>query len=433
MKNWATAPPHLTEPVTNRLLFEELLGTFISFPHIFRDYRYRLDKTMFQDLWWLYEIMCEVDDTEGLTYRGLVNKAPTPQIKIIQEIRNLGYNERRADILLQEIKKEQIADRVREMSLDTLNKLDEGIDPDEIVRGMQEDVFEIFTSDTNQLKDMQKQVDAYAERMMKIVADPSAAYGLMTGIIPMDIITTGWHRREFSVVGARTSMGKSAFMLENVNRLNDRGYKCAVFSLEMDNIPMYDRLMANKLQVNLKDYRFGRLAPNHYDQMLKRKNELSTIYIEDLRGIDSEYIADTMRRLKRTQGLDFVVVDYLQDVNEKVEGNDNQGSSLARVCRKLRKASKDCDCHVMGLSQVARAAEKQGDKRPTNSDLSGSTGIETSADVIALLYRDDYYNPNSDKKGVLEVNFTKQRNGEVGTVELKYDLRTQRITPLDQC
>ncbi|WP_042229663.1 DnaB-like helicase C-terminal domain-containing protein, partial [Paenibacillus popilliae] len=155
-------------------------------------------------------------------------------------------------------------------------------------------------------------------------------------------------------------------------------------------------------------------ARNHYETMQKRKEELKTIYVDDTRGVSADYIVDAMRRLKRTQGLDFVVVDYLQDVKERGETNDNSGSALARICRKLRAAAKECDCHVMGLSQVVRGVDDRQDKRPGNSDLAGSTGIETSADVITMLYRDDYYNRDSEKKNTLEVNFTKQRNGKLG-------------------
>src|SRR5690606_20831140 len=99
-----------------------------------------------------------------------------------------------------------------------------------------------------------------------------------------------------------------------------------------------------------------------------------------------------------------------------------------RICRKLRRGAKEVDCAVMALSQVVRSVETRENKRPLSSDLAGSTGIETSADVIAMLYRDEYYNESTDKKNVLEVNFTKQRNGKLGQVELFYDKERQRIT-----
>lgn len=182
-------------------------------------------------------------------------------------------------------------------------------------------------------------------------------------------------------------MGKTVFVIEMFLRLSN-GYKCAMFSLEMSKQQLYFRMMSNLMQVNFELFRTGRLAPNHYQNMQKYKDELKKLYIDATRAVSADYIADEMRRLKRTQGLDFVVVDYLQDVKEQGEINDNGGSALARVCRKLRAAAKECDCHVMGLSQVVRGVEDRKDKRPGNADLSGSTGIETNADVIALLYRD---------------------------------------------
>lgn len=189
------------------------------------------------------------------------------------------------------------------------------------------------------------------------------------------------------------------------------------------------RMMANLMGISHEVLRTGQMAAELLPKFHEMKKLLYGIYVNDTRGVDCEYITDIMRRLKRTQGLDFVVVDYLQDVKEKGEVNDNQGSALARVCRKLRTAAQELDVPVMALSQVARAVEDRQDKRPLNSDLSGSTGIETSADVIALLYRDEYYNPTPENEGILEVNFTKQRNGKLGKVELYYDKVRQRIGP----
>jgi replicative DNA helicase len=241
------------------------------------------------------------------------------------------------------------------------------------------------------------------------------------------MLTSGFHRHDLSVVGARTSMGKSAFMIELVLRLQQKGYKCAIFSLEMTRKQILNRMIANVCKIPLKDIKHGKIDEVMYRMMKMEKSRLESVYVEDARGVTADYITDMMRMLKRKQGLDFVVVDYLQDVKERGEENDNQGSALSRICRKLRKGALDCDCHVMALSQVKREVENRNDKRPMNSDLSGSTGIETSADVIALLYRDEYYHPKTEKQGIIEVNFTKQRNGGVGRVELYYDKDIQRM------
>jgi len=262
--------------------------------------------------------------------------------------------------------------------------------------------------------------------------NPGLAFGLLTDIKDMDNITTGWHRGDLIVVGSRTSMGKSAYMIENVLRLNALGYKCAIFSLEMSKKQLYNRMMANLMHVDVEVVRTGQLAPELLPRVHQKKKELSTIYVDDMRGVSADYITDMMRTIKRTRGLDFVVVDYLQDVKERGEHNDDQGSALGRICRKLRKGAQECDVPVMALSQVKREVETRNDKRPGNADLSGSTGIETSADVIALLYRDEYYNPQTEKRDILEVNFTKQRNGKLGKVELHYDRHQQRIEQLQR-
>lgn len=404
---------------------EELLGSLIAFPQSLQEYEF--EPELFGNVRWLYEIMRSVESEEGFTYRGLINRLNADQIKLVQSLRQTAINEGRIPMLVQQAKKDLLSARLRGIA-STLAYSDD--DPDDLLRELQEQANRLETSEFRNLSDTEKDVEDFIRYMESVAADPEQAYGLLTGISELDAITTGFHRQDFSVVGARTSMGKSAFMLQIALSLHQRGRKVAIYSLEMSKRQIYTRLMANLISIDAEVFKLGKAHPSYYEAMHKHKESLVGLYIDDTRGITSEYITDSMRRLKRTQGLDFTVVDYLQDVKEIGEANDNQGSALARVCRKLRKAAQEHDCHLMGLSQVARAAEHQQDKRPAVSDLSGSTGIETSADVIALLYRDDYYNPNSEKKGILEVNFTKQRNGKLGKVELYYDRSTQRIGSL---
>lgn len=411
------------------LTHEELLGALIAYPKAFVDFKAELEIEMFYSYDWLYQILVETDTAEGLTYRGIINRCSTFQIKTVQSLKENAFSERRIPDLIKRAKKEVLIDRLRNLANGIISRVD-GEDPDELLRDIQSVTSELTTSELSSMSNPAKDIDDYFEDMMEIIADPTKAYGLMTGIDEIDRITTGFQRQDFSVVGARTSMGKSAYMIELVLRLNKNGYKVAVFSLEMSKKQIYHRMASNMMQTNLEKYRTGQAHPSVYENMKVRKEELKSIYISDLRGIDCEFISDTIRRLKRTQGVDIVIVDYIQDVKERGETNDNQGSSIGRICRKLRKIAQEFDCHVMGLSQVTRAAEASNDKRPGNADLAGSTGIETSADVIMLLYREDYYKPDTPNKNLLEVNFTKQRNGKVGKVELKYDKETQRINSL---
>lgn len=376
----------------------------------------------------MYDLIRDVDQQEGLSFKGVISRSDADQVKLLMSLKQAAYNENRVAGLIRDLKKARLSQDVYSLGSELQQRVAEGEDPDDILRDVQQTAFTLETSESGGLSQPDKDVDDWAEYMLRLAEDPTLAYGLMTGLLKMDKVTTGWHRQDFSVVGAWTSMGKTAFTIENVLRLNKAGFKCAMFSLEMIKRQIYIRMMANILQVNLEQFRTGRLAKQHYsERMMREKEALKSIYVDDTRGISADYIVDVMRRLKRTQGLDFVVVDYLQDVKERGEQNDNGGSALARVCRKLRAAAKEMDCHVMGLSQVTRGVNDRQDKRPMVSDLAGSTGIETSADVIALLYRDDYYNHDSDKKGLLEVNFAKQRNGQLGIVELAYDRSMQTI------
>lgn len=412
---------------------EELLGNFLKDPTLYRANKHLLSPDLFHEYSWLYHLIQEVDEQEGLSYKGVVTRCDADRLKVLMEFRQAAFNENRVPLLIRALKKDRLAGDILSLANELHSRTVEGEDPDTILRDIQNVAFTLETSESGGMGDPSRDVDEWSEYMLKLAEDPTLAYGLMTGLRPLDSITTGWHRQDFSVVGAWTSMGKTAFTIENVLRLNNAGYKCAMFSLEMIKRQIYTRMMANKLEVDLEQFRTGRLAKHHYqDRMIREKEALKSIYVDDTRGISADYIVDVMRRLKRTQGLDFVVVDYLQDVKEHGEQNDNGGSALARVCRKLRASAKEMDCHVMGLSQVTRGVNERQDKRPMVSDLAGSTGIETSADVIALLYRDDYYNAGSDKKGILEVNFAKQRNGKLGVVELAYDRTMQTIRDIYQ-
>lgn len=410
---------------------EEILGIILMKCSLFKEIKNRLSPDDFNEYEWLYKLMREVDEQEGLTYKGIGMRLETNQLRILHGFRQTFISENRLPELIKKIKLKKLSNRLHSIG----NRLIEEVEPEnanEFLSELQHQSFELFTTDTEDLIDMDREVESFGKWVEEIMADPSKAFGLMTGIKDIDTITTGYHRGDLIVVGAWTSMGKSAFMIENVLRLHKAGYKCAVFSLEMSRKQIYLRMIANLMGAYLETLRTGMLAAELLPKFHEAKKSLRGIYVDDTRGIDSEYISDICRRLKRTQGLDFVVVDYLQDVKEKGESNDNQGSALGRVCRKLRTTAQQMNVPVMGLSQVGREVQKRQDKHPTNADLSGSTGIETSADVIALLYRDEYYDPTPGNKGILEVNFTKQRNGKLGKVELFYDKDTQRIQPISR-
>ncbi|MEC0231167.1 replicative DNA helicase [Paenibacillus alba] len=270
-------------------------------------------------------------------------------------------------------------------------------------------------------------VDWYEDLELKM-ADPTRAYGMMTGYTGLDALTLGFQRADFFALGARTSMGKSAFANELAGNAAKKGLKVAMFSLEMNKGQIYNRFVASMCQIPLQDLRTGRVPSEKRDNIGIAMGIISGITINDQRGVTADYIASEMRRMKRQEGLDMVIIDYLQEIMEPSEKNDNTGSALHRVCQKIRIAAKECDCFVLGLSQLKQDIDARQQKRPIISDLSGSAAIGAVADGIILLYRDEYYNPDTAEPGILEVNLAKQRNGPTGLVKLKYDKVYQTIT-----
>jgi len=271
-------------------------------------------------------------------------------------------------------------------------------------------------------------IQKWFEELLLKKQDPKRAFGILTGWEPFDRMTLGLQRTNLIVVGARTSMGKSAFANEIKGRASSAGYKVADFSLEMTMEQIYNRMAASSCGISLQAIRTGNLTDYQISLIAEKLDDFAKIPIDDTRSVNTEYITSEMRRMKRHDGLDIVIVDYLQEINETAEQNDNAGSALHRVCQKLRAAAYDCDCAVVGLSQVKQEVDIRNNKRPFISDLSGSAAIAAVADDIILLYRDEYYNPDTEDRGILEVNIAKQRNGPTGVVKLKYDKDYQRIS-----
>ncbi|WP_340033498.1 DnaB-like helicase C-terminal domain-containing protein [Paenibacillus sp. FSL E2-0202] len=269
-------------------------------------------------------------------------------------------------------------------------------------------------------------IDWYEELVLK-TQDPGRALGIMTGWDAIDRLTLGFQRTNLIVVGARTSIGKSAFANEIELRVTKRGFKVASFSLEMSKGQKYNRALSNLSGISMQAIRSGNLTSGHLEMISRHMDLVRRIHIDDSRGVTADYICSEMRRLKRQEGLDLVIVDYLQEVLEEAAANDNSGSGLHRVCQKLRKAAKDCDCVMVGLSQVKQEVDTRQNKRPFISDLSGSAAISAVADDIIMLYRDEYYNQDTPDPGIMEVNLAKQRNGPTGMVKLNFKKETQQI------
>lgn len=258
--------------------------------------------------------------------------------------------------------------------------------------------------------------------------------GVPMGFVDLDNLLTGLHGGELIIVGARPSMGKSAFGLNITGYAGmHAGRSVAYFSLEMPNDQLAMRLLCSDARVDMQAVRHGSLRDEDWVSLASTLGPLaaSKIYMDDTSGITPSQLRSRCRRLKMERGLDLVVVDYLQLMNAdgRVENRQNE---VSEISRNLKSIAKELNVPVVALAQLSRAGAQRSDKRPILSDLRDSGAIEQDADVIMFLHREEYYDPNTEDKNIAEVIVAKQRNGPLGTVKLAWLGQYTRFASLQQ-
>lgn len=264
--------------------------------------------------------------------------------------------------------------------------------------------------------------------------------GLDTGLLDVNAHTSGLHPGELVILAARPAMGKTALALQIAMNLalhpsESRRAPVAVFSLEMSTAKLAQRMMSMHGRVDASRMRSGRMTEDDWDRIVKHAGKLSEaeIYIDDTAGIGLFDMKAKIRQLALEKGIKLVVIDYLQLVRTPhLSSRTNREQQIAEVSRELKAIAKDFGVCVLALAQLNRGVESRADKRPMNSDLRESGQIEQDADVITFLYRDEVYNDASEHKGVAELIFGKHRNGDIGTVRLKWQKAVTRFDNLAQ-
>lgn len=247
--------------------------------------------------------------------------------------------------------------------------------------------------------------------------------GVPTGFIDLDNKTAGLHNSDLILVAARPAMGKSAFALNiATNAALTAGTGVAIFSLEMSKEQMTNRILGSVAMVDGNSIRTGRIADDDWIKLATASGELSQagIYIDDTPGISIMEIRARCRKLKMEKNIGLVVIDYLQLVQGSNKRVGSREQEISEISRSLKILAKEINVPVIALSQLSRAPEQRPDHRPMLSDLRESGAIEQDADIVMFLYRDDYYNQDSEKKNIAEVIIAKHRAGSTGTVELAW-------------
>jgi replicative DNA helicase len=267
-------------------------------------------------------------------------------------------------------------------------------------------------------------IQMYFERAEEYAKNPNPIRGIETGLAGLDGILGGLHPSDLLILAARPAVGKSSLALDIARHAAVNGGKSvAYFSLEMPEIQVIERMIAQQINVNMWDLRMFRLTDEAYARFAEGADLLSRakINVDDTPGVSINQLRSKARRLKLDVGLDLLIIDYLQLMqgsgNRK---NDSRANEVSEISRSLKILARELEVPIIALSQLNRSVESRNDHRPQLSDLRESGSIEQDADVVMFLHREKSYNPETERPDAVDVIVAKHRNGPVGIVELKF-------------
>ena len=247
--------------------------------------------------------------------------------------------------------------------------------------------------------------------------------GVATGFLDLDYRTAGMQPSDLILVAARPSMGKTAFVLNIAEYVAFKQDKTvAIFSLEMSKEQLVNRLFAMESRVDSQHLRTGNLSDVEWEKLIESAGVIgkSHLIIDDTPGISISDLRSKCRKYKLEHNLEMIIIDYLQLMSGSGRSTDSRQQEISVFSRSLKALARELHVPVIALSQLSRAVEQRPDHRPMLSDLRESGAIEQDADVVMFIYRDDYYNKDTEKKGIVEIIIAKQRNGPIGTIELAW-------------
>ncbi len=259
--------------------------------------------------------------------------------------------------------------------------------------------------------------------------------GVPTGFKDLDHITSGFQSNDLIIIAARPSVGKTAFALNIAQNVAIHAQEnCAIFSLEMGAEQLVMRMLCAEGNIDAQRLRTGSLQEEDWGKLTMAMGSLSDagIYIDDTPGVKVSEIRSKCRRLKQESGLGMVLIDYLQLIQGSGSSRENRQQEVSEISRQLKALARELEVPVIALSQLSRGVEQRQDKRPIMSDIRESGSIEQDADIIGFLYRDDYYNDDTEKENIIEIIIAKQRNGPIGTVELAFVKEYNKFVDLDR-
>ena len=262
--------------------------------------------------------------------------------------------------------------------------------------------------------------------------------GVPSGFNDLDKLTAGFQPSDFIIVAARPSMGKTAFALNIAQNIAIRSKKTvAIFSLEMSKQQLIQRMLASQSHIDSQKMRIGELTDQDWGKLVKGADQVAgtKMFIDDTAGISVMEIRSKIRKLKSEHDLQLVIIDYLQLMQgqgNKGKGSENRQQEVSEISRSLKCLAREINVPIIALSQLSRSVESRQVKKPMLSDLRESGSLEQDADIVAFLYREDYYNSDSEQKNITEVIIAKHRNGPVDTVQLFFHKQFTKFSDLSR-
>jgi replicative DNA helicase len=288
-------------------------------------------------------------------------------------------------------------------------------------------IFELATSKRRAyFEGMPHLVQETFQHINELFTNPDPVSGLRTGFKELDVMTAGLQPSSLNVLAARPSMGKTAFALTILLNAALRDKRTVgIFSLEMSGVQLVTRMLCSEARVDMSRVRNGQLSDRDFQRLADTAGRMSEarIFIDDNADLTVMELRSRARRLMAEHDLGLIVVDYLQLMSGSGPGarsSENRQQEISNISRGLKALARELDIPILVLSQLSRAVESRPNKRPMLSDLRESGAIEQDADLVMFIYRDEYYDPHSEKQGIAEIIVGKQRNGPVGSLELQF-------------
>lgn len=308
-------------------------------------------------------------------------------------------------------------------------------DVDDVLNEAEKTILEVSSrNNSGSFKNIKDVLIEVYDKIEQLHENKGDVTGVPTGYQELDKMTSGFQRNDLIIIAARPSVGKTAFALnvaQNVAVKTDENV--AIFSLEMGADQLVQRMLCAEGNIDSHRLRSGLLQADDWGKLTMAMGSLSNagIFIDDTPGIRVSEIRSKCRRLKQEHGLGMIMIDYLQLIQGSAGSQESRQQEVSEISRSLKGLARELEVPLIALSQLSRGVESRQDKRPMMSDLRESGSIEQDADIVGFLYRDDYYDKESEKQNIIEIIISKQRNGPTGSVELAFVKEYNKFVDLD--